>query len=61
MKFPQRRELALAILNRGEGITPKAAAFLGQCTIDQNPLTERQQAWFEKLVERFEQPKEGPA
>lgn len=52
MKFAQRREIALAILTRGEGLTRKAGSFCGHCVVDDTPLSDKQLDWFLTLAER---------
>lgn len=50
--FPDHRSAALALLN-GEGkLTRKAGSFLGQCVVDQTPLTKAQSAWIATLLDR---------
>jgi hypothetical protein len=43
---------ALALLNRGEKLSRKAGAFLGQTVVDPTPLTPKQAEWLAKLLER---------
>lgn len=50
--FADRRLLALEVLTRSERLTRKAGSFLGQCAVDQTPLTERQLEWLTQLAER---------
>jgi len=50
--FLTRRSAVLDILQRSEKLTRKAGSFLGQCTVDPTPLTERQIEWFAQLAER---------
>lgn len=52
MTFDDRRALALAILNKGEGLTRKSGQFLGQLCADGFPLTDKQHDWLVKLTER---------
>jgi hypothetical protein len=52
MNFDEQRRDALAILNHAEWLTRKAGSFLGQCAVDETPLTDRQETWFEQLAER---------
>jgi hypothetical protein len=50
--FAMRRAIALAILSKDQRLTRKAGQFLGQCCVDQNPLSERQAEWLTQLAER---------
>lgn len=52
MTFPERRALALALLNKGEGLTRKAGQFLGQIAVDPFALTDKQSDWLLALAER---------
>ena len=46
------RQAALALLNGNFPLTRKAGQFLGQMAVDQSPLSEAQQAWLEKLLDK---------
>lgn len=48
--FTAHRDAALALLNKGEGLSPRAGSFLGQIAVDPTPLTERQGSWLGKLL-----------
>jgi hypothetical protein len=50
--FEQQRALALRILTDGGNLTRKAGSFLGQCAVDQSPLTDKQLDWLAALAER---------
>ena len=52
MTFEARRALALALLNKGEGLSVKAAQFCGQATVSPLPLTDRQESWLIDLAEK---------
>lgn len=52
MNFEQQRREALAILNSDGKITRRGGSFIGQCAVDDTPLTERQKEWFETLASR---------
>ena len=52
MTFDEQRQIALAILTQGQGLSRAAGSFLGQCAVERNPITEKQAAWFEQLAER---------
>lgn len=52
MTFEARRALALALLNRGEGLTRKAGQFLGQIAVDPFALTDKQSDWLSALADR---------
>ena len=47
-----RRKAARAILSCDTPLSRKAGSFLGQCVMDDMPLTERQSTWFEQLAEK---------
>lgn len=61
MTFTEQRQQALAILIHGKGLNRRSASFLGQCSVDDAPLTDKQQAWFDLLVRRFNETNEGVA
>ena len=44
--------LALALLNRGEGLTRRSGQFLGQIAVDPFALTDKQFDWLSALAER---------
>lgn len=50
--FASHSEAALALLNQGGRLTRKAGSFLGQCVVDETPLTEAQRDWLATLLER---------
>ena len=52
LTFEQRRELALAILTKGERLTRKSGSFLGQLVCDPTPMSTAQADWFAQLAER---------
>ncbi len=53
MNFDEQSRAALAILSSPENkLTRKAGSFLGQCVVDETPLTDRQLEWFGQLAER---------
>ncbi|WP_417592524.1 hypothetical protein [Parasphingorhabdus sp.] len=52
MNFEQQRAAALAILSSNMKASRKCGSFLGQCAVDDTPLTERQERWFGQLVEK---------
>jgi len=54
--FPNQREAALALLNGSYRLTRKAGQFLGQIAVDPAPMSEKQEDWLAKLLERFELP-----
>lgn len=43
---------ALALLNSGQKLTRKAGSFLGQCAVDDTPLTAKQFDWLATLLDR---------
>lgn len=57
--FERRRELALAILTKGERMTRKSGSFCGQLIVDPTPMTPAQQDWFTVLIERAGLASEG--
>ncbi len=52
MTFEHQRKVALLILSSDMGMTRKAGSFLGQCIVDEAPLSEKQHNWFLQLAER---------
>jgi hypothetical protein len=50
--FIDHSAAALALLNRGERLSRKAGAFLGQCVVDPTPLSPAQADWLAKLLDR---------
>ena len=52
MTFEARRALALALLNKGEGLSVRAPQFCGQTTASPIELTGRQQGWLVNLAVR---------
>lgn len=52
LPFDRRRVIALSILANEARLTRKAGSFLGQCVVDDLPLTENQSVWFLQLAER---------
>lgn len=46
------RALALALLNKGEGINRRSGQFLGQLVGEPYPLSPKQYDWLGKLSER---------
>jgi hypothetical protein len=50
--FPDHRSAALALLTEGSRLTRKAGSFLGQLAVDGSPLTNKQSAWLETLLQR---------
>lgn len=52
MPFPDHRQAALALLNGGFRLSRKAGQFLGQLAVDSSPLSEAQDGWLAKLLER---------
>lgn len=50
--FPDHRAAALALLNGGHKLSRKAGQFLGQIAVDSSPLSELQEGWLAKLLER---------
>jgi hypothetical protein len=50
--FETPRAAALALLAASERWPRKAAGFLGHMAVAQQPLTARQQAWLEDLLEQ---------
>ena len=53
MTFDEQRKIALAILTGDPSrISRRAGSFIGQCTVDDTPLTPKQSDWFRTLAER---------
>lgn len=53
MAYPSHREAALALLNDPEAkLSRKAGSFLGQCVVDDTPLTDKQRDWISTLLDR---------
>lgn len=52
LTFLERRALALQVLTVGEKLTRKSGSFLGQCVVDDHPLSDKQIDWFTTLAER---------
>lgn len=52
MDFPARRALALALLNKGEGLNRRSGQFLGQVAVCLEPLSEKQFDWLQGLAKR---------
>lgn len=52
MTFDARRALALQVLGSDARLTRKAGSFLGQCAVDETPLSPKQSEWLEQLAER---------
>lgn len=52
ISFERRRELALAILTKGERLTRKAGSLCGQLIADPTPMSEAQERWFWQLADR---------
>lgn len=50
--FGLRRKLALDILQGEVRLSRKAGSFLGQCVVDDTPLTDKQETWLGQLAER---------
>ena len=54
--FPNHRLAALALLNLGQRLSRKAGQFLGQLAVDSSPMSEAQNEWLAKLLDRAELP-----
>lgn len=52
LTFEARRDLALAILTKGERLTRRSGSFLGQLICDPTPMSDAQAEWFGQLAER---------
>lgn len=52
MSFAEQRKTALAILASDTPASRKAGSFLGQCAVDDSPLSEKQMNWFLTLADR---------
>lgn len=50
--FLNQRDAALALLNSEVRLTRKAGQFLGQLVVDESPMSEAQDDWLAKLLER---------
>lgn len=50
--FDERKAVALSILSHEVQLSRRAGSFLGQCVVDDTPLTEKQLAWLLILAER---------
>lgn len=50
--FYCHRDAALALLNEAEGLSRQAGSFLGQLVVDPTPMSVKQAAWLDKLLER---------
>lgn len=49
-QFPDHRAVALALLNRGTGLSRMEGGFLGQIAVDRRPLSHKQEAWLCQLL-----------
>ena len=52
------RSMALAILHSDTKLTRSAGSFLGQCAVDDTPLTEKQAKWLAQLADKAGLPME---
>ena len=53
MTFTSHRVAALALLNDPNAkLTRKTGSFLGQCAVDDAPLSDKQSDWLATLLER---------
>lgn len=59
--FEDHRTAALALLNGDHRLTRKAGSFLGQCTVDPQPLSSAQREWIDTLLIRAGLPPLGEA
>jgi hypothetical protein len=50
--FSDHRRAALALLNGGFRLSRKAGQFLGQLVVDVTPMSEPQEGWLAKLLDR---------
>jgi len=50
--FPDHRTAALALLNGGYKLSRRAGQFLGQLAVESSLLSEAQEGWLAKLLER---------
>lgn len=50
--FPDHKAAALALLNAGCALSRKAGSFLGQCVVDDTPLSIKQANWLATLLNR---------
>lgn len=50
--FANHREAALALLTSEHRLTRKAGQFLGQLAVDPSPMSEAQDDWLSKLLEK---------
>ena len=54
--FPTHREAALALLNGNQRLSRKAGQFLGQLAVDSSSMSEAQDDWLAKLLNRASLP-----
>ena len=54
--FLTHRLAALALLNLGQRLSRKAGQFLGQLAVDPAPMSELQNEWLAKLLDRADLP-----
>ncbi|GGC31211.1 hypothetical protein GCM10011371_18320 [Novosphingobium marinum] len=53
MVFSSHRDAAIALLNDPEAkLSRKGGSFLGQCVVDDTPLSEAQTDWLATLLDR---------
>jgi hypothetical protein len=50
--FPDHRQAALALLSGNYRLTRKAGQFLGQLAVDPSRMSEAQDEWLAKLLDR---------
>lgn len=51
-RFSDHRAAALALLNGASRLSRKAGQFLGQLAVDPTPMSEAQDDWLAKLLDR---------
>jgi hypothetical protein len=54
--FENHRDAALALLGTSRRLSRKAGQFLGQLAVDPSPMSEAQESWLAKLLDRAELP-----
>lgn len=50
--FKLPRDAALSLLTSDARLTRQAGSFLGQLAVDPTPLSEKQKAWLDTLLDR---------
>jgi hypothetical protein len=54
--FYNQRDAALALLHSDLRLTRKSGSFLGQCCVDETPLSDKQRVWLDGLLQKADLP-----